>query len=64
MRLDYSNYLSRTKEALAKRKADGMKLGLLLGPSKNLLLDQLADKIDKRSINKLLDVSSNTLYAC
>ena len=63
MRLDYSNYLSCTKETLAKRKADGVKLGLLLEPSKNLRLDQLADKIDKRSITKLFDVSPNTLYA-
>ena len=60
---------ARTKEALAKRK--GMKLGRPVGPSKNLRLDPLADKIDsylakkidKRSIAKLLDVSPNTLYA-
>jgi len=62
---------SRTKEALAKRKADGIKLGRPAGPGKNLRLDQYADKIDtylakkidKRSIAKLLDVSPNTLYA-
>ena len=61
---------ARTKEALAKRKADGMVLGRPKGPAKNLRLDPLADKIDmylekkidKRSIAKLLDVSPNTLY--
>jgi DNA invertase Pin-like site-specific DNA recombinase len=60
---------ARTKEALAKRK--GMKLGRPVGPSKNLRLDPLADKIDsylakkidKRSLAKLLDVSPNTLCA-
>ena len=62
---------ARTKEALAKRKADGIKLGRPAGPAKNLRLDQHADKIDdylakqidKRAIAKLLDVSPNTLYA-
>ena len=61
---------ARTKEALAKRKADGMVLGRQKVPAKNLLLDPLADKIDmylekkinKRSIAKLLDVSPNILY--
>ena len=61
---------ARTKEALAKRKADGMVLRRPEGPAKNLQLDPLADKIDmylekkidKRSIAKLLDVSPNTLY--
>ena len=62
---------ARTKEALAKRKADGIKLGRPAGPAKNLRLDQHADKIDdylakqidKRAIAKLLDVSPNTLYS-
>ena len=62
---------ARTKEALARRKADGMVLGRPKGPAKNLRLDPLADKIDlylekkidKRSIAKLLHVSLNTLYA-
>ena len=62
---------TRTKEALAKRKADGIKLGRPTGPAKNLRLDRYADKIDdylakkidKRSIAKLLDVHHNTLYA-
>jgi len=62
---------ARTKEALAKRKADGIKLGRPAGHTKKLRLDQHADKIDdylakkidKRTIAKLLDVSPNTLYA-
>ncbi len=62
---------ARTKEALAKRKADGVKLGRPTGPAKTLRLDPHADKIDaylakqidKRAIAKLLDVSPNTLYA-
>ena len=62
---------ARTKEALAKRKADGMKLGRPTGPAKKLRLDEHADKIDsypakgidKRSVAKLLDVAPNTLYA-
>ena len=62
---------ARTKEALAKRKADGIKLGRPAGPAKKLRLDVHADKIDsylaknidKRAIAKLLDVSPNTLYA-
>lgn len=61
---------SRTREALAKRKAEGMKLGRPIGASKNLKLDKHADKIDgylgkginKVAIAKLLDVSPNTLY--
>jgi hypothetical protein len=47
---------------LAKRKGEDMKLGWPVGPSKNLQLDPLADKIDIRSIAKLIDVSPNTLY--
>ena len=62
---------ARTKEALAKRKADGMKLGRPTGPARSLRLDAHADKIDeylakgidKRSVAKLLDVAPNTLYA-
>jgi DNA invertase Pin-like site-specific DNA recombinase len=61
---------SRTKEALAKRKAEGMKLGRPVGASKKLKLDKHAEKIDgyldkginKVAIAKLLDVSPNTLY--
>ena len=61
---------ARTKEALAKRKAEGVKLGRPVGGSKKLRLDPLAGKIDeylklgidKRAIAKLLDVSPGTLY--
>ncbi|OYU09958.1 MAG: hypothetical protein CFE38_19885 [Comamonadaceae bacterium PBBC1] len=60
----------RTKEALPKRKSEGMKLGRPVGGAKNLKLDKHADKIDgylvkginKVAIAKLLDVSPNTLY--
>jgi len=62
---------ARTKEALAKRKAEGMKLGRPTGPSKVLRLDVHATKIDnylakginKRAIAKLVDVVPNTLYS-
>lgn len=61
----------RTKEALAKRKAEGMVLGRPPGPAKTLKLDAKASKIDeylalgldKRAISKLLGVAPNTLYA-
>lgn len=61
---------ARTKEALAKRKAEGMKLGRPVGSAKKLRLDPVAGKIDeylklgidKRAIAKLLDVSPSTLY--
>jgi DNA invertase Pin-like site-specific DNA recombinase len=62
---------SRTKEALAKRKAEGMILGRPAGPAKVLKLDEhaklidgyLAKKINKHDIAKLLDVAPNTLAA-
>lgn len=61
---------ARTKEALAKRKAEGVKLGRPVGGAKKLRLDPLAGKIDeylqlgidKRAIAKLLDVAPGTLY--
>jgi DNA invertase Pin-like site-specific DNA recombinase len=61
---------SRTKEALAKRKADGMQLGRPPGKAKRLKLDRHAAKIDeylkngiqKKTIAKLLDTTSATLY--
>jgi DNA invertase Pin-like site-specific DNA recombinase len=61
---------ARTKEALAKRRADGVKLGRPEGPAKQLKLDRHAGQIDdylkrglqKRSIAKLLDVTPATLY--
>ena len=62
---------ARTKEALAKRKAEGVKLGRPTGPARSLRLDAHASKIDdylakgiaKIAIAKLLDVTPNTLYA-
>jgi len=62
---------SRTKEALAKRKADGVQLGRPHGPARKLRLDEHAAKIDdylkkgidKRAIAKVLGVSPNTVYA-
>lgn len=61
---------ARTREALALRKAQGLKLGRPSGPSPNLKLDQNRDiiisylkkGISKRSIAKLLDCSASTLY--
>ncbi len=61
---------TRNKEALAKRKAEGTKLGRPVGAAKNLKRDKHADKMDgylakginKVAIVKLLDVSPNTLY--
>jgi len=62
---------SRTKEALAQRKAAGMQLGRPPGPAKVLTLDKhavmiddyLAKGLNKRSIAKLVNVAPNTLYA-
>lgn len=62
---------ARTKEALAKRKAEGQKLGRPVGASVTLRLDKYASQIDdymkrginKRAIAKLLDVAPNTLYS-
>lgn len=61
---------ARTKEALAKRKAEGAVLGRPKGHAKKLALDAhtdkiddyLAKKLDKRSIAKLLGVAPNTVY--
>lgn len=61
---------SRTKEALAKCKSEGIKLGRPVGAAKILKLDRHADKIDgyvakginKVAIAKMLDISPNTLY--
>lgn len=38
--------ISRTQEALAKRKSERMKLGRPVGGAKNLKLDKQADKIE------------------
>ena len=61
----------RTREGLARCKADGIVLGRPPGAAKKLGLDEHAKKIDeyqalklnKRAIAKLLGVSPNTLYA-
>jgi len=61
----------RTKEALAKRKAEGVQLGRPKGPAERVMLDDkagqimdyLAKKISKRDIARLLECSPSTLYA-
>lgn len=61
---------SRTKEALAKLKAEGIKLGRPKGTSKTLKLDAfekeireyLRKGINKQSISKLIECSPATLY--
>lgn len=61
----------RTREALARKKADGFTLGRPVGEAEKLALDAYATDIDryleiklgKRDIAKLLGVSPNTLYS-
>ncbi|KTD53813.1 Transposon gamma-delta resolvase [Legionella santicrucis] len=61
---------ARTKEALAKRKSDGAKLGRPKGESDLLKLDAFRDEItnylnkgiNKRAISKLIECSPSTLY--
>mgnify|MGYP001048197899 CR=1 FL=1 len=61
---------SRTKEALAKRKQEGMKLGRPKGDANILKLDAFHDEIvgylkkgiNKRVISKLIECSPSTLY--
>jgi DNA invertase Pin-like site-specific DNA recombinase len=61
----------RTREALARRKADGHTLGRPAGEASKLALDEherqidqyLDIKLNKRAIAKLLGVSPNTLYS-
>ena len=60
----------RTKEALAKRKSDGVQLGRPKGPAVSLKLDEreeeivgyLKKSISKRAIAKLTDCAPSTLY--
>lgn len=60
----------RTREALAKRKHDGMILGRPKGPAQHVKLDDkeaeirgyLDKKINKRNIAKLVDCAPSTLY--
>lgn len=61
---------ARTKEALSKRKKDGIKLGRPKGESEFLKLDDFHDEItgyfkkgiNKRAIAKLIECSPSTLY--
>jgi DNA invertase Pin-like site-specific DNA recombinase len=61
----------RTKEALAKRKAEGIKLGRPKGQPKNLkldahrelILDYLKKDVSKASIARIVECSPSTLYA-
>jgi DNA invertase Pin-like site-specific DNA recombinase len=61
---------SRTKEALQKRKMDGMTLGRPKGEAATLKLDAFRDEImgylkkgiNKRAISKLIECSPSTLY--
>lgn len=61
---------TRTKEALSKRRNDGMKLGRPKGQADLLKLDQYQDLIlkylqkgiNKRSVAKLVECSPSTLY--
>jgi DNA invertase Pin-like site-specific DNA recombinase len=61
----------RTKEALAKKKAEGIKLGrprghaknLKLDPHRELILDYLSKDVSKASIARILECSPSTLYA-
>lgn len=61
----------RTKEALARRKAEGVKLGrprgeaprLKLDSQRELILDYIGKKVSRRSIARILGCSPSTLYA-
>lgn len=61
---------TRTKEALARKKAEGVKLGRPTGEAESLKLDAHAEqirdylekKVSMRSIAKILDCSPQTLY--
>ena len=61
----------RTKEALAKRKNDGFKLGRPKGEAENLKLDEQSKNIDhylqlginKVAISKLVNCTPATLYS-
>ena len=61
---------SRTREALARLKSEGVQLGRPPGPAQRLKLDDKADQIDNlrrcnvplRAIARVLDCSPQTLY--
>jgi DNA invertase Pin-like site-specific DNA recombinase len=62
---------ARTKEALARRKTQGLPLGRPKGPAPRVKLDRYKDQIvtylqkgvSKRSIARILECSPSTLYA-
>lgn len=62
---------ARTREALQRRKDQGLPLGRPPGPAKELMLDRRADEIDrlmkakvpKRAIARVLDCSPQTLHS-
>ena len=61
---------TRTKEALFKRKSEGLKLGRPKGEANTLKLDVFHDEItgylkkgiNKRAVSKLIECSPSTLY--
>ncbi len=61
----------RTKEALARRRAEGAKLGrpkgeaprLKLDSRRDEIVDYVAKKVSRRSISRILECSPSTLYA-
>ena len=62
---------ARTKEALERRKAEGLPIGRPKGPASSLLLDEKREEIvdylekgvSKRSVARILGCSPTTLYS-
>jgi DNA invertase Pin-like site-specific DNA recombinase len=75
LRLEHSierEFISvRTKESLARRRAEGAKLGrprgeaprLKLDSQRDAIMDYVAKKVSRRSIARILECSPSTLYA-
>jgi DNA invertase Pin-like site-specific DNA recombinase len=69
--IEWEFIAARTKEALARRKAQGLPLGRPKGPEARVKLDSYQDLIvaylhkgvSKRSIARILECSPSTLYA-